>query len=513
MTPNGGIDGRRHPKHAVDVALLLLGLGLTAFTATVAAVPAAAVAIVNDRFDLGIVTAASLVSLAVAALNWSRGRVSGDGAALVRGSAFGVLFVLNGLTLLVHVLGVDAAFGSSLDAPGQLPLIAGVLALATCAGLLVVAGVLALRTPTMPLTPAALVVGPAAILTAALFLLAGTQDRLPLLVSPSTLNRIATDPTAPLSPGSAPALVLVQSIIGIGFLAAALLAHRSYRAHGRAGQALLAAGLMIAGFSQAHGAMHPGGYASLVTTGDLLRLAFYVTLLGGIVIDSRDDLRDLRQANVEVRRLADADLATVALEERARLAREIHDGLAQDLWYAKLKQTRLAQLADFQGEPLQLSEEVGDAIDSALAEARHAVSALREGVETGSLIEMLTRHVEDFSDRFALRAELSAEGPMPQIGPRAQAELLRIVQEAMTNARKHADATIVRVDLASDGELRLSVSDNGRGFRSDGAAPGFGLESMRQRAAVIGARLTVSSEPQSGTNVELVLPMRPGDEQ
>jgi signal transduction histidine kinase len=194
------------------------------------------------------------------------------------------------------------------------------------------------------------------------------------------------------------------------------------------------------------------------------------------------------------------------------LAREIHDGLAQDLWYAKLKQTRLAQLADFQGEPLQLSEEVGDAIDSALAEARHAVSALREGVETGSLIEMLTRHVEDFSDRFALRAELSADGPMPQIGPRAQAELLRIVQEAMTNARKHADATIVRVDLASDGELRLSVSDNGRGFRSDGAAPGFGLESMRQRAAVIGARLTVSSEPQSGTNVELVLPITPGDE-
>jgi two-component system sensor histidine kinase UhpB len=125
---------------------------------------------------------------------------------------------------------------------------------------------------------------------------------------------------------------------------------------------------------------------------------------------------------------------------------------------------------------------------------------------------MLTRHVEDFSDRFALRAELSADGPMPQIGPRAQAELLRIVQEAMTNARKHADATIVRVDLASDGELRLSVSDNGRGFRSEGAAAGFGLESMRQRAAVIGARLTVSSEPQSGTNVELVLPITQGDE-
>ena len=61
---------------------------------------------------------------------------------------------------------------------------------------------------------------------------------------------------------------------------------------------------------------------------------------------------------------------------------------------------------------------------------------------------MLERQVDDFADRFALRAELHHDGSRPEIGPRAQAELLRIVQEALTNVRKHADATVVRVSVA-----------------------------------------------------------------
>ena len=117
------------------------------------------------------------------------------------------------------------------------------------------------------------------------------------------------------------------------------------------------------------------------------------------------------------------------------------------------------------------------------------------------------RMVDDFADRFALRAELSASGPPPEIGPRAQAELLRIVQEALTNVRKHADATVVRVDLATDDRLRITVTDNGRGFRPESVPPGFGLESMRQRAGLIGATFVVASEPQNGTRVELSMPI------
>ncbi|MGI8657769.1 MAG: sensor histidine kinase [Candidatus Limnocylindria bacterium] len=178
------------------------------------------------------------------------------------------------------------------------------------------------------------------------------------------------------------------------------------------------------------------------------------------------------------------------------------------MWYAKLKQSRLAQTAGLSGELLALSGEVTDAIDTALSEARNAVAAMREGSEAGSMIEMLSRHVDDFADRFALRADLYARGPAPDVGPRAQAEVLRIVQEALTNVRKHADATVVKVEVVTGEAVLVVVTDNGRGFRADPAPLGFGLESMRQRAGIIGASLVVTSEPQNGTRVELSVPLR-----
>jgi signal transduction histidine kinase len=314
-----------------------------------------------------------------------------------------------------------------------------------------------------------------------------------------------------LPAGSAPVLVVVQSMIAATFLVAALLAHRSFRRSGRAADGLLAAGLMVAAFSQVHSAIHPGSYATVVTSGDLLRLGFYLVLLVGVVAESRDDLADLRAANAEIRRLADAEVAAAALEERARLAREIHDGLAQDLWYAKLKHGRLEQVAPTEGEAQRLRTEVADAIDNALAEARHAVAAMRAGSESGPLLDLLGRVVEDFADRFALHAELVATGPPPELDPKSQAEIVRIVQEALTNVRKHADATVVRVNVNTDGVLRITINDNGRGFHPDAGAAGFGLDSMRQRADLIGASLTISSKPQDGSRVELRLPLGHGE--
>lgn len=500
------------PSRAGDVALVAITLGLAIASAVFVALPAVVPGIVNDRLDIGITTASLLVSTAVAALNGARGRVAGEAAAVLRGSAFWVLAALNLLTLIVQVTGMEASFGASLDAPGQLPVIASTVARGAAAVLLIVAGVLALRVPAPLRWPGLALAGPAILVGVAIAAGSAVQDRLPAVIEPQTLVELARNPTAALRPGAAPWLATTQAALGVGFVIAALLAHRAWRLNGRIGQLLLSAGLLIAAFSQVHTAMHPGSFVSLVTTGDLLRLSFYIVLLVGFVIDSRDDLRALRRANVELQRLSEAELASAALEERARLAREIHDGLAQDLWYAKLKQSRLAQTADLRGESLALSEEVADAIDTALAEARNAVAAMREGVEAGSLVEMLSRHVDDFSDRFAIRTELTQVGPTPDVGPRAQAEVLRIVQEALTNVRKHADATVVRVEVATDGDLRLVIADNGRGFRPESARTGFGLESMRQRADLIGARLTVGAEPQNGTRIELRVPLRQREE-
>lgn len=493
---------------AADIVLVVLALVLAGLTAVVVALPGVVPGILDDRLDIAIITASVLVSIAVAALNGARGWVGADGAALLRGSAFGALAVFNIFTLAIQIGGAEASFGASIGAPGQLPVIAAIVARGLAAALLVGAGILALRERSPRLRPSVLFFGPSLLVAAALVLAALGQDRLPVIIEESALAELAANPTGALPTGSAPWLVALQSLLGLAFLVAGVLAHRAWRINGRIGQLLLAAGLVIAAFSQVHTAMHPGSFASLVTTGDLLRLAFFIVLLVGFVFDSRDDLRALRRANIDLRRLGEAELASAALEERARLAREIHDGLAQDLWYAKLKQSRLAQAADLSGDVLDLSNEVADAIDTALAEARNAVAAMREGAESGSLIEMLSRHVDDFADRFAMRVEMTTSGPVPDVGPRAQAEVLRIVQETLTNVRKHADATVVRVEVATDGEVRVTISDNGRGFRQDTAPAGFGLDSMRQRASLIGATLEVTSEPRNGTRVVLGVPLR-----
>lgn len=491
-----------------DLALLVLALVLTAITTILVVVPMAVPAVVSDRLDITISTAALLVSGSVSALAWSRGRVGHDTAALLRGSAFAVLALFNGLALAVALTGTDGAFGASLEDPGQLPLIAATLARGMAAALLVVAGWVALSRRTPTLQPWLVLVGPALVVGGIVLLGAQVQESLPMLASREALDALIADPSNPPAPGSVPALVILQSAIGVAFLAAALLAHRSYRRSGRAGDALLAAGFLIAAFSQVHAAIHPGTYIGIVTTGDLLRLAFYGVLLVGVVVDSRDDLEELRAATTEVRRLASAEFAAATLEERARLAREIHDGLAQDLWYAKLKQSRLAQISAFEGEPKRLSDEVAGAIDAGLAEARNAIAAMRGGAESGPLLEVLERQVDDFSDRFAVRAELTHEGPEPEIGAREQAEVVRIVQEALTNVRKHADATVVRVNVTSGDQLCIEVVDNGHGFRPADVDGGFGLDSMRQRAALIGATLSITSKPQDGSRVELIVPVR-----
>ena len=109
----------------------------------------------------------------------------------------------------------------------------------------------------------------------------------------------------------------------------------------------LSIALVIAGFAELQQGFYPGVYTGLVTTGYVLRLIAYGVLLVGIYGEQRSDLRALRAANAALDRMRVSEGERAALEERTRLAREIHDGLAQQLWFAKLKFDRLAaQLPD-----------------------------------------------------------------------------------------------------------------------------------------------------------------------
>ena len=498
---------------SVELTLLAFILLLTGFTLVVALDRDVAPAVVDVDLDIVFITISTLVSAALALLFWGRYREGEGLAALLRASAFMTLLALNLLTLTAMLTSVSAAVGMSLAQPGQLPLLAGVLARGVAAVLLVAAAIAALRgASSAPGAGIGLFLAPAGAVVVAIVVFAFMQDQLPQLLSEAGLAQLRERPDQALVRGETVLLIGLQAFFGALYLVASALSYRLFVRDGRPTEALLAVGMVLAAFGQVHFALHPGAYEGLVTTGDALRVAFYAVLLAAVVVDSRNDVRALRTAHADLRRLRDAELASAAIEERARLAREVHDGLAQDLWYAKLKQGRLMQIAAEAGEARLLAVEVSDAIDSALAEARQAVMALRPQLEGGSLVDVIERYVEDFGDRFGVKAEFEGDGTPPTLPPRAQAEVLRILQEALNNVRKHADATAVRVRLmARPGLVRLEVADNGRGFEpGQVGSDRFGLESMRERAALIGGRLAVDSTPHDGARITVELPVAEG---
>ncbi len=198
-----------------------------------------------------------------------------------------------------------------------------------------------------------------------------------------------------------------------------------------------------------------------------------------------------------------------ALEERTRLAREIHDGLAQQLWFAKLKFDRLA--ATLPAEDAGQGQEVAQALDAALAEARQATMTMRTSIDQDlPLSDMIGRAVEDFAQRSEIQATFNADPDVPlAVPPRQQVELLRITQESLTNVSRHADATVVRVKaVVADGALLITITDNGRGFDPETARHGgLGVLGMEERARLIGGSLHITSAPSEGTTVALRVPL------
>jgi signal transduction histidine kinase len=487
-TPGGRLD-----VVLVGVILALVAGGFASFV-----VPVLHARVVAPSLALVLATVSTLVTLSVAMLGWIRFRQAGAPVALFQAAAFLVLAVANGLALGLATSGLDARTGMALSAPGQAPAYIFALAHLLAAALLVTGSLDALRRR-RPRWPR--------------FVLLGSPVLLLLLIALSETGAGSWPPL--VSTGGVPpaATVLGATVLVAAaglYLWAAALSRRLCRRDRSIGDGYLAVGLVVAAFAQVATVVSPGAYSGLVTSGDLLRLAFDGILLLGIQADAGAALARLRLANADLLRLEEVELERAALAERARLSRELHDGLAQDLWLAKLKAGRLAAQPDLGPEASLLANEVGVAIDAGLAEARQAVAAMRlAGEPAGTLRELLSHSADDFADRFGLRVEFECEEDLPPLAPRVQAEALRIAQEALTNVRRHADATVVRVRAAvADGRLVLLVGDNGRGF--DPAAVGdtaYGLASMRERAALIGGELRIDSAPQAGTRVSLRVPL------
>jgi len=189
--------------------------------------------------------------------------------------------------------------------------------------------------------------------------------------------------------------------------------------------------------------------------------------------------------------------------ERRRIARELHDGLAQELAFI----ASLAQLLEPCADEDTLSH-LRSASERALHECRSMLTVLTADDEAP--IELLVgRTAELFRSRFGTEVEVALEGEGPS-DPERRRALVRILHEALTNAVRHgsADRVLVRL-IRTERRTSLSVRDDGQGFdvhHAQAAGRGLGLTSMRERAELLGGRLNILSAPGCGTLVEVVLP-------
>jgi signal transduction histidine kinase len=233
----------------------------------------------------------------------------------------------------------------------------------------------------------------------------------------------------------------------------------------------------------------PSMLAYSLTPGDFLRLGFILCLLAGGAAEIRRARRALTVAAIE--------------EERRRIARDLHDGTAQDLAFILHLARRLTERAARPHELRQLATAARHALDN----TRRALGGTaRPGDEP--LASALRRTAREVAERAGARADVEG-GLDVSVPPATRDALCLLVREAVTNAVRHGGARTVHVSVQDAPELRLCISDDGGGFdptlvrQSVGRA---GLSGMRQRVEGLGGDLRIRSQPGQGTEVLVVLP-------
>jgi signal transduction histidine kinase len=190
--------------------------------------------------------------------------------------------------------------------------------------------------------------------------------------------------------------------------------------------------------------------------------------------------------------------------ERARIARELHDGIATDLAGAISLFKLYLEKHKTQDDTLT---NVFDIMERSLKRVRESLADLRPtAVGPNGLLGDVRRQAEEFARLYAIRVELSSNGGEDMLSPQHREVVAQVVREALTNVRRHSGSAICRVKMGFAARpFLIEVSDEGRGFAAGGAV-GYGLMGMRERAAGIGGRLEVVSTEGRGTTVFLFGP-------
>ena len=224
----------------------------------------------------------------------------------------------------------------------------------------------------------------------------------------------------------------------------------------------------------------------------------------GTILMAVNILRDI----TENRRVRES-LRRVTETERRRIARDLHDGVLQDLSYT----AAAIGMVLLQTEDAKLKEQLQTVIDTVRRGAqglREVVNDLRledeEGRPFTETMEALIRRNRTMARQAKISLHIDEGVPNAQLGETGM-QVSRVIQEALTNARRHSGAKEISVSLRKDGgDLIAEVSDDGRGFGPD-TRPGVGMDSMRERAVLIDGELEIESEPNRGTSVRLRVPL------
>jgi signal transduction histidine kinase len=271
------------------------------------------------------------------------------------------------------------------------------------------------------------------------------------------------------------ALLALAAIVGFGW---------RFRARGEDFDRWLALAATLTLFAELHYIFTPLLPSAEVSQGDFLRLLSYGVLLVGVW-----------------NAIGRAEFGRAVADERARVAREIHDGLAQYLFAVSTHVSLLEGGAD----PAVALPRLKEAAAAAQQEAHFAVLALSSASGNSRFDAALNRYVEVLTADGALDVELEIDDDV-RLAPDEQIEVFRIVQEGLANARRHAAArrATVRIGIRA-GRRTVLVRDDGSGFDEEHATSGQGLRNIRARAATIGGVFSLRSQPGGGTALEVTL--------
>src|SRR6266566_3227987 len=214
---------------------------------------------------------------------------------------------------------------------------------------------------------------------------------------------------------------------------------------------------------------------------------------------------------MQLTRLSAQSRQSAVVAERNRMARDIHDTLAQG-FTGVIVQLEAVEEAMSKDQAVKASghlERAGDLARESLREARRSVQALRpQALEEKQLSEALKDLIEKMTRGTTVHAKFNLQGKRRKLPPEWETNLLRIGQEVLTNVLRHARASEFKVLLVFDSsEIRLELRDNGCGFNPQRKHEGFGLQGMRERAEGMGGRLTIQSAAGKGTAISIVLPV------